>query len=212
MGSDLKSYMKRIGRNYQRFGLWRWHRGWSDPEQHKRFGSLPLPDYSADQWRPLAVNLIRVWVKDKLRKKQHQGDFRTRRSPPFRKSGVCYFLAVRDPRIFVFAIRVLCLQIMPPNYLNGVAAACQTSRPMQGPVHVQEPFGKILSADDRDYYRNLTWLILPFIEMESTEETPLLASAKNLDHEQVYNRFSPARKRGILTIVSLIGLIPRTHI
>ena len=47
--------------------------------------------------------------------------------------------------------------------------------------------------------------------MESSEETPLLPSSKNLDHEQVYTRFSIARKRGILAIVSLVGLIPRTY-
>ena len=34
----------------------------------------------------------------------------------------------------------------------------------------------------------------------------------HLDHEQVYERFALARKRGILAIVSLVGLIPRTHI
>ena len=47
--------------------------------------------------------------------------------------------------------------------------------------------------------------------MESSEETPLLLSANNLDHEQVYQRFSLARKRGILAIVSLVALIPRMH-
>ena len=44
------------------------------------------------------------------------------------------------------------------------------------------------------------------------EETPLLSSDRNLDHEEVYKRFAPARKRGILAIVSLTGLIPRTYI
>jgi hypothetical protein len=48
--------------------------------------------------------------------------------------------------------------------------------------------------------------------MESCEETPLLSSERNLDHEEVYKRFAPARKRGILAIVSLTGLIPRTYI
>ena len=47
--------------------------------------------------------------------------------------------------------------------------------------------------------------------MESSEETPLLLSANNLDHEQVYQRFSLARKRGILAIVSLVALIPRMY-
>ena len=47
---------------------------------------------------------------------------------------------------------------------------------------------------------------------EGTEETPLLPSTKNLDHDKVYQRFAVARKRGILAIVSLIGLIPRTYI
>ena len=48
--------------------------------------------------------------------------------------------------------------------------------------------------------------------MENSEETPLLPSAKNLDHEEVYKRFTLAKKRRILAIVSLIGLIPRTYI
>ena len=48
--------------------------------------------------------------------------------------------------------------------------------------------------------------------MENSEETPLLTPAKTLDHEQVYKRFGSARKRGILAIVSLVGLIPRTYI
>ena len=48
--------------------------------------------------------------------------------------------------------------------------------------------------------------------MENSEETPLLPSAKNLEHEQVYKRFGLARKRGILAIVSLVGLIPRTYL
>ena len=47
--------------------------------------------------------------------------------------------------------------------------------------------------------------------MESSEETPLLPSANNLEHEQVYKRFSLARKKGILAIVSLVGLIPRMY-
>ena len=54
--------------------------------------------------------------------------------------------------------------------------------------------------------------LLPFITMENSEETPLLSPTKNLDHEQVYSRFGPARKRGILAIVSLVGLIPRTSL
>ena len=47
--------------------------------------------------------------------------------------------------------------------------------------------------------------------MES-EETPLLSSDRNLNHEEVYKRFAPAKKRGILAIVSLTGLIPRAFI
>ena len=47
--------------------------------------------------------------------------------------------------------------------------------------------------------------------MESSEETPLLPY-HDLDHEQIYKRFALARKRGILAIVSIIGLIPRTYI
>ncbi|KAF8812965.1 MFS general substrate transporter, partial [Phlegmacium glaucopus] len=45
--------------------------------------------------------------------------------------------------------------------------------------------------------------------MESSEETPLLPP-RNLDHDhnEVYKRFTPARKRGILAIVSFTGLIP----
>ena len=48
--------------------------------------------------------------------------------------------------------------------------------------------------------------------MESNEETPLLPPADDIDHEAVYKRFAVARKRGILAIVSIIGLIPRTYI
>ena len=53
-----------------------------------------------------------------------------------------------------------------------------------------------------------------FIGMDSerSEETPLLSSDRNLNNEEIYNRFTPARKRGILAIVSLTGLIPRTCI
>ena len=49
--------------------------------------------------------------------------------------------------------------------------------------------------------------------MESNEETPLLASETlNLNHKEVYKRFTPASKRRILAIVSLTGLIPRMYI
>ena len=65
------------------------------------------------------------------------------------------------------------------------------------------------SADAQD---DSCRLFLYFIKMESSEETPLLLTAKNLDHEQVYKRFALSRKRGILAIVSLVGLIPRTSI
>ena len=52
-----------------------------------------------------------------------------------------------------------------------------------------------------------------FIGMERSEETPLLSSDhRNLNNEEIYNRFAPERKRGILAIVSLTGLIPRTCI
>jgi hypothetical protein len=51
-----------------------------------------------------------------------------------------------------------------------------------------------------------------FIKMESSEETPLLASDRDVDREEVYKRFAPARKTGILAIVSVTGLIPRTCI
>ena len=47
--------------------------------------------------------------------------------------------------------------------------------------------------------------------MES-EETPLLSSDRNLNHEEVYKRFAPARKKRILAIVSATGLIPCTYI
>ena len=69
------------------------------------------------------------------------------------------------------------------------------------------------SADGHEKdHDDLYHLFFPFIRMESNEETPLLSSATNLDHEEVYKRFAPARKRVILAIVSLIGLIPRTYI
>lgn len=64
---------------------------------------------------------------------------------------------------------------------------------------------QLLSRNDSSH------LFLPFIKMESGEETPLLPSPKNLDHDQVYTRFTIARKRGILAIESLVGLIPRTY-
>ncbi|KAF8802956.1 MFS general substrate transporter [Phlegmacium glaucopus] len=40
-----------------------------------------------------------------------------------------------------------------------------------------------------------------------SEETPLLSS-RTLTHEEVYQRFTPARKRGIVVIVSVAGLLP----
>lgn len=40
------------------------------------------------------------------------------------------------------------------------------------------------------------------------EETPLLAQV-NLPHEVIYNRFTPARKRVIMAMVSVCGLLPR---
>lgn len=51
--------------------------------------------------------------------------------------------------------------------------------------------------------------------MENSEETPLLNdNAADSDvqtrHEAVYRRFSPARKRTIVGLVSVCGLIPRT--
>ncbi|KAF9495232.1 MFS general substrate transporter [Pleurotus eryngii] len=44
----------------------------------------------------------------------------------------------------------------------------------------------------------------------TSEETPLLAPEGNIrvDHNHVYDRFTPWRKRGILTLVSCSGLIP----
>ena len=78
------------------------------------------------------------------------------------------------------------------------------------------PYGHLCRSS-----KNLFWaddwddsyhLFLTFIKMESSEETPLLPSVKNLEHEQVYKRFGLARKRGILAIVSLVGLIPRTYL
>ena len=48
--------------------------------------------------------------------------------------------------------------------------------------------------------------------LTSSEETPLLSSDRDVDREEVYKRFAPARKRGILAIVSLTGLVPRTCI
>ncbi|KAJ8701074.1 hypothetical protein PTI98_004037 [Pleurotus ostreatus] len=43
----------------------------------------------------------------------------------------------------------------------------------------------------------------------TTEETPLLrAEHISVDHDNVYDRFSPWKKRGILILVSLSGLLP----
>ncbi|KAJ7729532.1 MFS general substrate transporter [Mycena maculata] len=41
-----------------------------------------------------------------------------------------------------------------------------------------------------------------------TEETPLLLSAAELTHEEVYKRFSPARKRVIVALVSCSAILP----
>lgn len=46
----------------------------------------------------------------------------------------------------------------------------------------------------------------------TSEETPLLVPLPDpvvLEHELVYQRFSPARKRFILSLVSLAGIMPR---
>jgi hypothetical protein len=50
------------------------------------------------------------------------------------------------------------------------------------------------------------------MDPESSEETPLLLSVENIDHEEIYKRFALTRKRGILAIVSTIGLIPRMYL
>ena len=45
----------------------------------------------------------------------------------------------------------------------------------------------------------------------ASEETPLLRSDQDdnaAKHEAVYRRFSPAKKRLIVTMVSICGLIP----
>ena len=39
-----------------------------------------------------------------------------------------------------------------------------------------------------------------------TEETPLLQFPQ--DHDEIYGRFSPAKKKTILGLVSLTGLLP----
>ena len=41
-----------------------------------------------------------------------------------------------------------------------------------------------------------------------SEETPLLLSPRD-QHADLYKRFSPARKRVILALVSLAGVVPR---
>lgn len=46
----------------------------------------------------------------------------------------------------------------------------------------------------------------------ATEETPLLGEVVDEDirkHEEVYNRFTPAQKRTITSLISLAGLLPR---
>lgn len=44
------------------------------------------------------------------------------------------------------------------------------------------------------------------------EETPLLLPESRVDkHAELYKRFTPARKRIILALVSLAGLVPREY-
>lgn len=42
----------------------------------------------------------------------------------------------------------------------------------------------------------------------SSEETPLLRSTAEIDHDAVYGRFTPARKRVIVAVVALTGTFP----
>lgn len=44
----------------------------------------------------------------------------------------------------------------------------------------------------------------------ASEETPLLNAV--IEHEDVYKRFSPQQKRVVVSVVSWIGLIPRTSV
>jgi hypothetical protein len=43
----------------------------------------------------------------------------------------------------------------------------------------------------------------------ASEETPLLIDQNTLDHEAVYNRFSPGHKRVIVAITAFTGTFPR---
>ena len=43
----------------------------------------------------------------------------------------------------------------------------------------------------------------------ANEETPLLPDVSVDQHAELYQRFSPARKRVILALVSLAGVVPR---
>ena len=43
----------------------------------------------------------------------------------------------------------------------------------------------------------------------NVEETPLLLQPSTFTHEEVYQRFTTAKKRGIVMIVSITGLLPR---
>jgi hypothetical protein len=46
--------------------------------------------------------------------------------------------------------------------------------------------------------------------IEAAESTPLLRAEE--EHDLVYERFTPARKRVLLTFVSFAGLVPCTHL
>ncbi|KAF8801976.1 hypothetical protein BYT27DRAFT_7261412 [Phlegmacium glaucopus] len=47
--------------------------------------------------------------------------------------------------------------------------------------------------------------------MTTDSEETLFLSSKTLIHEEVYQRFTPARKRWIVVIVSVTGLLPLTR-
>lgn len=47
------------------------------------------------------------------------------------------------------------------------------------------------------------------LQAPPSEETPLLSQNPADKHAALYNRFSPARKRAILALVSCAGIVPR---
>lgn len=117
----------------------------------------------------------------------------------YRKLGVAFPDSAWSTSLSFYWFLRSSAQTMSPRIFNWYRRAPQTS--MQGLLLCQ-----VLNWWLDDSPPPISY----FIKMESSEETPLLPSAKNIDQE-IYKRFSLPRKRGILAIVSLIGLIPRPY-